>query len=96
MSNICTNLFYAYSEDRQNINVILEFFNNWPYSTREDNGNSVDIYFDSNWVFPEKSMENLFELIPNKDDIYITCLSYELGNLYHALWVCDEDGWREE
>ena len=40
-------------------------------------------------------MEDLYPSIPNKEDIYIRCLSVEYGNLYHALWICDEDNWRE-
>lgn len=95
MSNICSNTFYAYSENRDNIDVIINFFHKWPYSEIEDSGTSVDVYFDSNWIFPEEEMKKLYELIPNKEDIYIRCLSVEYGNLYHALWICSEDGWEE-
>lgn len=95
MANICSNQMYVYSEDRTNIKTVLDFFHDWPYAEKEDSGESADIYFDSKWVFPEEQMNELFNLIPNKDDIYMRCLSYEFGNLYHALWVCDEDGWRE-
>ena len=95
MSNPCSNTFYAYSKDKKNIEAIIKFFNEWPYSDIEDSGESVDVYFDSNWTFPENRMNELFNLIPNKDDIYMRCLSYEFGNLYHALWVCDENGWEE-
>lgn len=95
MSNPCSNTFSAYSKDRKNIETIIKFFNEWPYSDIDDSGESVDIYFDSRWTFPEEKMNELFEIIPNKDDIHMRCLSYEFGNLYHALWICDEDGWRE-
>lgn len=95
MANICTNQMYIYSKDRNNIKIALDFFHNWPYAEIEDSDTSIDVYFDSKWVFPEEKMNELFSLIPNKDDINMRCLSYEFGNLYHALWVCDEDGWRE-
>ena len=95
MANICDNTFYAYSEDRQNIDTIINFFHDWPYAEIEDSDISVDVYFDSKWTFPEEEMNKLYEFIPNKADIYMRCLSYEFGNLYHALWVCDENGWRE-
>ena len=95
MANVCSNQMYICSEDRDNIKTILEFFHDWPYAEMEDSGESADIYFDSKWVFPEDQMNELFNLVPNKDDIYMRCLSYEFGNLYHALWICDEDGWRE-
>lgn len=95
MANICNNQMYIHSEDRQNIDTIINFFHDWPYAEIEDNDTSVDIYFDSRWVFPEEEMNKLYNIIPNKEDIYMRCLSYEFGNLYHALWICDEDGWRE-
>ena len=95
MANICTNLMQACSEDRQNINVVINFFHDWPYAEIEDSDTSVDVYFDSKWTFPEEEMNKLYESIPNKADIYMRCLSYEFGNLYHALWVCGENGWRE-
>ena len=40
-------------------------------------------------------MRKLYESIPNKEDIYMRCLSVEYGCMYHALWECDENGWRE-
>lgn len=95
MANICDNTLYAYSEDRQNINTTINFFHNWPYASIEDSDTNVDVYFESRWVFPEEEMNKLYESLPNKEDIYMRCLSYEFGNLYHALWVCDENGWRE-
>lgn len=95
MANICDNIYSAFSRDKENINTILNYFHNWPYSEIENSGESVDVYFSSRWTFPEKEMNELFEIIPNKDDIHMRCLSYEFGNLYHALWICDEDGWRE-
>lgn len=95
MANICDNTFYAHTEDEDNMNVIIEFFENWWDASVERDGDSVDIYFESKWAFPEEQMQGLFEAIPNKEDIYMRCLSVEYGTLYHALWVCDEDGWQE-
>lgn len=95
MANICTNLMYICSEDRQNIDAAVNFFHNWPYSDIEDSDTSVDVLFNSKWTFPEEEMNKLYESIPNKADIYMRCLSYEFGNLYHTLWVCDENGWGE-
>ena len=41
-------------------------------------------------------MNRLYEGIPNKEDIYMRCLSVEYGCLYHALWICEnEEGWDE-
>lgn len=94
MANICNNLFYAYSEDKNNLNTIKEFFENWESADIEESDENIDILFDSKWTFPEENMEELFQLIPNKEDIYMRCLSYEFGNEYHALWACENDnGW---
>ena len=95
MSNICDNTFYAYSEDQNNLKVIEDFFEDWGNADIERGDNSIDCYFESKWTFPEAEMNELYEKLPNKDDIYMRCLSVEYGCLYHALWVCDEDGWRE-
>lgn len=95
MANICDNTFYAYTEDKNNTEVITNFFENWWGAVVEAYDNAMDVYFESKWVFPEEDMKELFEAIPNKEDIYMRCLSVEYGDLYHALWVCEEDGWKE-
>lgn len=97
MANICSNTLYAYSEDRDNLIAILDYFHNseFNYYNTEDNGNVVEIEFDSNWNFPISAMEELYNFIPNKEDIYMRCLSVEYGCMYHALWACDEEGWTE-
>ena len=98
MSNICDNTMYVYTESEENLNTIISFFDKNFYSTDYqlyNHDNSLDIYFDSKWVFPEEKMKELYELIPNKEDIYMRCLSVEYGTMYHALWYCDKDGWHE-
>lgn len=96
MANVCSNNFYAYSEDEQNIEAILVFFTkHFAYYDCDPSDDSLDIYFESSWTFPEELMEELFEAIPNKQDIYMRCLSVEYGMMYHALWYCEEDGWHE-
>lgn len=94
MSNICDNTLYAESSNRGNIDTIIDFFDAWPYAEIEDSGESIDVYFGSKWTFPESDMNKLFELIPDKSNIYMRCLSVEYGTLYHELWLCDKDGWR--
>ena len=95
MSNICDNTFYAYSEDSSNLKVIEDFFEDVRRAEVERCDNSIDCYFESRWTFPEAEMNKLYEKLPNKEDIYMRCLSVEYGNCYHALWVCNEDGWDE-
>lgn len=95
MANICDNTFYAYSEDKSNLNTIIEFVKTLEDTDITYDDESISAYFSSNWCFPEDDMNNLFESIPNKQDIYMRCLSVEYGCLYHALWICDEYGWKE-
>lgn len=95
MANICDNTFYAYSEDKDNIKVIKNYFEKWPGADCDINDGNIDIYFNSKWDFPKEEMDDLFKLIPNKKDIYMRCLSVEYGCMYHALWECNKDGWKE-
>lgn len=93
MSNICDNTFYAYSENPENIRAIEKFFddNNIDYDLNDE---QIDAWFESKWTFPEELMNDLFESIPDKKDIYMRCLSCEFGNDYVAYWKCeDETGW---
>ena len=94
MAIICDNTLFVFSEDRENLDTVIKFFDsNIIYYDCDDNDDSLDILFDSKWTFPEELMQELYEVIPNKSDIYMSCLSVEYGCMYHALWYCDEDGW---
>lgn len=96
MANICDNTLYAESDDNENIQAIINFFESWnEANVVYEDGNFIEVYFDSKWSFPEKEMNNLFDNIPNKSDIYMRCLSVEWGNYYHAMFVCNNEGWKE-
>ena len=97
MSNICDNTFYAESQNRENLDTILKFFDkHFPsYALGDDSEETIELYFESKGSFPESLMNDLYNLIPDKSDIYMRCLSVEYGYMYHALWYCDEDGWHE-
>lgn len=93
MANICDNVLYAYTEDPKNIETIKEFFDSWHDADCEIDDCDVDVHFGSKWDFPEKEMRELYEFLPNKNDIYMRCLSVEYGCDYVAYWKCDSDGW---
>ena len=96
MANVCENNLYVYSENKKNIEIVKKFFEDWSYDGSADiegDSESLQIYFSSKWTFPRLEMEKLHELIPDKDDIYMRCLSYEFGELYHDLLVDDGNGW---
>lgn len=93
MANICSNTFYCFSEDPNNIKVVKEFLKKELDADVEDDTETIDAYFDSRWDFPEKTMNELYNLIPNKDDIYMRCLSTEYGNDYIGYHKCEKEGW---
>ena len=97
MANVCSNEFYAYSDNYDNIEYITKFFEKYKYyGTSEiiNNETSIDVDFNSKWCFPEEDMNQLFESLPDKSDIYMRCLSVEYGCDYVAYWKCEDDkGW---
>ena len=97
MSNLCDNTFFANSSDSKNIKAVADFLNesglfNVHYSIGE---NCIDARFNSDWVFPETEMNELLNSIPNRENIYMRCLSVEYGQMYHALWECRGQEWIE-
>ena len=97
MANICFNELYASSEIPENINYISEFLQNELHAdVYNEDKEIVEANFDSRWAFPKEKMESLYEGLPNKDDIYMRCLSVEYGNDYVAYHKCDEHGWWNE
>lgn len=95
MANICENTFYA-SASEETIKQIAKFLEeHFSYSDIDNEGDELFAYFDSKWTFPEEKMEELFNSITDKEELYMRCLSVEYGCMYHALWECDEDGWHD-
>ena len=66
----------------------------YAYSEDQNNLKVIEDFFED-WGSVDVEMNELYEKLPNKDDIDMRCLSVEYGCLYHALWICDKDGWRE-
>ncbi len=97
MANICENELRIYSDDIKNIEYITNFLedNLEVYDTFE-NEESITVNFYSKWDFPEGIMDELYNGIPNKEDISIVCLSIEWGNFYTSFHTCDSEGWHLE
>ena len=92
MANKCDNIFYAYTEDEENKKVIIDFFK----SEKVNNTPSgIEVNFISRWTFPEREMDRLYESIPNKDDLYMRCLSFEFGCDYVGYHTCSKYGWED-
>lgn len=94
MANICENTFYAYSENKENLDFIEKFLNDNFKADVSIDGECIDAYFDSKWTFPEELMNKMFDKLPDKNDIYMRCLSVEYGCDYVSYHKCeDESGW---
>ena len=98
MANICTNLVYIDLQTENN----ATYFEKWLkenfgyYNIDKIDDYTYDVEIDSKWVFPEEEFTDLTDNLPDKvDDIYIRCLSYELGCYYHALWLYENNKWTE-
>lgn len=94
MANVCENNFYAYGSE-ETIAFISEFLKEHFDADVDCQVDELFAYFDSRWTFPEEMMEELFNSISDKEELYMRCLSVEYGCMYHSLWYCDEDGWHE-
>lgn len=95
MANICENTLRVSSESVENLDYIAKFFKSIG-DVNEFSAETLDIYFDSKWRFPEELMNDLYNNLPNKNDIDMTCLSVEWGCYYCQFHTCDENGWSEE
>lgn len=94
MANLCDNSLYAHSCDPQNLKYINDYFrNNFKDACIEEDDEFTEIYFSSRWTFPLEEMDKMVKDLPNKDDIYIRCLSVEYGCLYHELMVYEGEEW---
>lgn len=96
MANICDNTFYIYTEDPNNLSYVKNFLESeLKADVYDEDSEWLEASFASKWTFPEELMEEMYQNLPDKSDIYIRVLSVEYGCLYHALWVCDQEGWSE-
>jgi hypothetical protein len=94
MANICSNEFYAGSSNPENIKYIIKFIQKEFDGEIEFDEESVDADFSSKWVYPSEQMDKLYEGLPDKEHIYMRCLSVEYGCEYVEFHICDgEGGW---
>ena len=58
MANYATNIFYASTENQNDLNKIEAFLDDNFSCYANKYGNSVDAEFPSRWEYPEKEMTN--------------------------------------
>lgn len=98
MANLCENTLVINSNSQKNINYITDFIKtNFECNSLEYvNDNCIKIEFNSKWMFPVFEMDQMFQNLPNKEDIQMDCLSVEWGCYYCEFRSCDSMGWKIE
>ena len=94
MANYATNLFFASTENEQDLNKIEAFLDeNFVDSFIERMDDTLDTQFSSRWVYPEELMNELITSLEDKDKIYIRVLTYELGDEYVSFRTFSQGKW---
>lgn len=93
MANYATNIFYASTENQNDLNKIEAFLDDNFSCYANKYGNSVDAEFPSRWEYPEKEMDQLVASLEAKDKVYIKILTYEFENEYVSFRIFSQGKW---
>lgn len=94
MANICSNEMYVESPNKETLNTIREYMDNWGNAIVEEIDEcSCEYYFYSRWDFPKSSMEEMTNSIKDTEGLYIRVLSVEKWNYYCAFNVFENGAW---
>lgn len=88
MANICTNIFYAETNNKGNLNKIKLFLKKEISCKKIDEGEVfIKAYFDSRWTYLKVHIDKLIASLEPDEVLYIRILSHELSNEYVAFKV---------
>ena len=94
MANIATNLFFASTENENDLDRIEAFLNeNFGECYIERMDDILKAEFSSRWEYPEKEINKLVESLEAKNEIYIRILTYELENEYVSFRTFSQGKW---
>lgn len=94
MANYATNLFFANTENKQDLGKIEAFLDeNFADCFIERIDNTLKAEFSSRWVYPEELIGKLVESLEGKDEIYIRVLTHELENEYVSFRIFLQGTW---
>lgn len=94
MANICENTMYVSSPNKESLQQIHEFMNDWGNAILEEiDEYSFEYYFDSRWDFPKEKMQKMTDSIKDIEGLYIRVLSIEECNYYAAYNVFEDGVW---
>ena len=82
MANYATNIFYASTENQNDLNKIEAFLDDNFSCYANKYGNSV-----------EKEMDQLVDSLEAKDKVYIKILTYEFENEYVSFRIFSQGKW---
>ena len=94
MANIATNLFFASTENENDLDRIEAFLNeNFGECYIERMDDILKAEFSSRWEYPEKEIDELVASLEAKDKIYIRILTYELEDEYVSFRIFSQGKW---
>lgn len=94
MANTCLNKMYVSSPNKESLQQIHDFMNDWVNATLEEIDEcSFEYYFDSRWDFPKEAMQQMTDSIKDTKGLYIKVLSVEECNYYAAFNVFENGIW---
>lgn len=93
MANYSTNLFFASTKNKQDLDKIEAFLDDNFDGYVNRYGDIIDAEFSSRWVYPEEEINKLVESLEAKDKIYIRILTHELENEYVSFRTFSQGTW---
>lgn len=93
MANYATNLFFASTKNKQDLDKIEAFLDDNFDGFVNRYGDIIDAEFSSRWVYPEEEINKLVESLEAKDKIYIRILTHELEDEYVSFRTFSQGTW---
>lgn len=94
MANYATNLFFASTENEQDLDKIEAFLDEtFADSFIERTDDILKAEFSSRWVYPEEIIDKLVESLEAKNKIYIRILTHELEDEYVSFRTFSQGTW---
>ena len=93
MANYATNIFYARTENKADLDKIEAFLDDTFDGFVNRQSDSVDAEYTSRWVYPEEEIDRLIASLEAKDKTYIKILSYEFADEYVSFRIFSQGKW---
>lgn len=94
MANYATNLFFASTENEEDLDKIGQFLDENFDSVYERDNDSIEGEFFSGWTYPQELMDDLIAMLEDKDNIYIRVLTFEYSSEYVSFRVFSSGKWK--